>query len=284
MANVSVVIPTYNGRALLSKHLQSVLESMRADDELVLVDDASSDDSVEWLSRHFSLHELEPTSQFQVLSGSWSVAGQSGPVTLVVNDRNERFAVSVNRGVSVAQGDLVFLLNNDVSPQKSVISKLEKRFDDDKVFAVGCLEYEQDQHGQKSGKNRLHFIRGMFIHSRAEEFERGETAWVSGGSGMFDAKKWQVLGGFDPIFAPAYWEDVDLSFRARQMGWRVLFEPEAVVYHKHESTNMEAFGQDRIEEMSWDNALRFVRKHASWWQYCQHLCWRPYWWWKRHAT
>jgi hypothetical protein len=127
----------------------------------------------------------------------------------------------------------------------------------------------------------LWFERGLFHHGRAREFSAGPTAWVSGGSGLFDRQKFLALGGFDERFTPAYWEDVDLSFRARQHGWYVGFEPKATVVHLHETTNKSAFGEARIQDMSWRNAFRFTWKNATWWQTIEHMCWLPYWWFQR---
>src|SRR5690606_24971349 len=127
------------------------------------------------------------------------------------------------------------------------------------------------------GKNVLWFEKGLFQHSKANNFESGETAWASGGSALFSIKKWLVLGGFDDLFYPAYWEDVDLSYRARQNGWKVLFNANAVVYHKHETTNTTVFGNKMIENISWSNSFKFAWKHSNILQKLQFMVWYPYW-------
>jgi GT2 family glycosyltransferase len=177
--------------------------------------------------------------------------------------------------VRSAQHDLIFLINSDVAPRKNTLRHLTPYFIDKSVFAVGPLEVE---HGKKSGKNKLWFERGMFIHSKADNFKSGSTAWVSGGSGLFDKHKWLAIGGFDKLFYPAYWEDIDLSFQARKKGWQVLFEAKAIVDHNHETTNATVFGQRKMEKMSWRNANKFVWKNGDFWQKLAHLLWKPYWW------
>ena len=166
-------------------------------------------------------------------------------------------------------------------PDKKCFEFLKPHFDDEEVFAVGCLEYENSEMGQRSGKNVLFFDRGLFQHNRANNFERGQTAWASGGSALFDKKKWLKLNGFDQAFYPAYWEDIDLSFRARKKGWKILFEPEAVVYHKHESTHQTVFGQQKMDDMSWKNAFVFTWKNGTRVQRLQYILWSSYWWYKR---
>jgi GT2 family glycosyltransferase len=260
MSAVSVIIPNYNGQSLLKKNLPLVVKVMRAGDELIVVDDASTDASVEWLNKEFQTKAKIS-------------------IKIIQNEVNLRFAASVNKGVAAASSPHVFILNSDVIPHTGVIEQLLKHFENPQVFAVGCSE--QEESGQKGGKNQLFFRRGLFAHQRATEFSTGPTAWVSGGSGMFDRKKWLELGGFDVAFSPAYWEDVDLSMRARKRGWIILFDAEALVDHRHETTNSSVFGERKIAAMSWKNGLYFTRKHANWWQKVQYWLWKPYWWWRR---
>jgi GT2 family glycosyltransferase len=69
------------------------------------------------------------------------------------------------------------------------------------------------------------------------------------------------LGGMDHLYRPAYWEDIDLSYRAWKRGWEVLFEPESKVHHEPESTNIDAFGKKRIRKIASKNQLLFVWKN-----------------------
>ena len=270
---VSALIPTYNGKKLLQKHLPAVLACLRPGDEVVIVDDCSSDDTLEYLQTTYGLKETEHAT---IWRGN-SVSTKQVAMVLVKTPKNGRFAAACNLGIQVASHRYVFLLNNDVSPQEDALEYLLPHFSDAQCFAVGCLEYEQDLHGETSGKNKLWFERGRFIHAKADTMSSGETAWVSGGSGLFDREKWILLGGLDKRFFPAYWEDIDLSYRARTRGWKVLFEKKAVVFHKHESTNTSVFGLRAIAKMSFRNGTQFTLKHATLRQYIQHFLWKPYW-------
>lgn len=294
-ASVSVVIPTFNGKHLLQKHLLSVLESARRGDEIVIVDDASTDGTLTWLKRRFKLQfEKELGAQlgmrkpelkidlddagYQIYSGKFSRGSKKILIKVIKNLTNQRFAISSNRGFRQASNNLVFLLNSDVSPAKSCISVLVDTFNDQNIFAVGCLEYEgEDVTAQRSGKNKLWFERGLFQHSRANNFAFGATGWASGGSAMFDRKKWLELGGFDLKYQPAYWEDIDISFRAKESGYKVLFQPEAVVFHQHESTNAKVFSAYEMMLLGWRHSDYFTKKHANIWQKIAFYLWRPYW-------
>ncbi|NCN82827.1 MAG: glycosyltransferase family 2 protein [Candidatus Pacebacteria bacterium] len=259
---ISVLIPSFNGIALLQKHLPSVIEQLVEGDEIVIIDDGSSDGTQDYIKqklRHAQVHVHR------------------------INE-NVRFARAVNNGVAVAKNNFIFLCNNDVQLAEDCLNTVRSYTQDETVFAVGCLEYEEQPGGEKSGKNKLWFSRGLFQHSKANDFSSGETAWASGGSALFSKLKWNKLGGFDEHFAPAYWEDVDLSFRARKRGWKVLFDEKAIVLHKHETTNASVFGKLALDETSWQHGQYFTWKHASIVQKLAFIMWWPYWFVLRMST
>ncbi len=273
---VSVVIPTYNGRHLLEQYLPAVMQAVRPGHEIVIADDASTDGTLQWLQDLADLTLVNDTGAESLWEGSLD----KHSIRVVVQAETTRFAHNSNRGVALALGEYVFLLNNDVEPTADVIDTLLSHCSDT-VFAVGCLEYQSHEDDAPAGKNELWFERGRFLHRKARDFSSGETAWASGGSALFDRDKWLALGGFDTHFAPAYWEDIDLSYRAREAGWDVLFAADAVVYHQHETTNRTAIGVKRMEAVSWRNGTYFTWKHASWPQRLQCILWSPYWWIRR---
>lgn len=272
---VSAVIPTYNGRKLMEMYLPALFENLENGDELVVVEDTGPDDTVPWMKKEFSMKKVDaPIEGVDAYKGKFIKSKKKIDVVLLDSHENQRFGENSNRGVRVAKHDLIFLINNDVVPHKGCLKNLLPYFEDEDVFAVGPLEIE---HGEKKGKNKLWFERGMFIHSAGDDLKSGPTAWVSGGSGLFDKNKWMEIGGFDKLYYPAYWEDIDLSFQARKRGWKVLFEEKAVVDHNHETTNISVFGQRKMDKMSWRNGNKFAWKNGNFWQKLAHLLWKPYW-------
>lgn len=249
---VTIVIPNYNGRRLLAKHLPRVIAAgERA--EVIVVDDASTDGSVNFLRQNFP------------------------QVKLVQHARNQRFVAACNTGVKSARGKVVVLLNSDVSPEKGFLEPLLKHFTDPRVFAVGCREIEKRPGTQiVSGRTEGKFQRGFLVHWRPEDQASPETLWTFGGSMAVDRKKYLALGGMDELFAPAYWEDIDLSWRARERGWEVLFEKEAIVYHHHESTNPQELGKVRMKLYAYRNQILFVWKNIRGRQLVSHFLWLPY--------
>lgn len=255
---VSVVIPSFNGRELLSKNLPFVLAACSAWNkkgwEVIVVDDASNDGTCNFLRKTY------PQIKF------------------VIHLENKRFAVACNSGVKAAKGDIIVLLNNDVVPHEDFLEPLVDLFADNKVFAVGCRE--KDQKGKNSilsGVGVMAFKRGLVIHWRGQDQDALETSWVTGGSGAFDRRKWLEIGGMDPLFRPAYEEDRDLSYRAKKHGWKILFEPKSIVDHHHETTNKIVFGNEMINVISFKNQFLFVWKNITDFSFLlQHFLWLSY--------
>src|SRR5258706_3285648 len=218
--NLSIIIPNYNGSALLKKNVPAVVNAFEGykdgDVQLIIPDDASSDDSVEVIKNLFSQIKIRHIH-----------------ATLVENkDRSQGgFSKNVNRGVAVATGDILILLNSDVVPHKDFLASLLKHFHDKRVFAVGCMDesIEEDKkvlRGRGVGK----WKRGFLQHSAGKiSKEPSSTLWVSGGSGAFRREIWDILGGLNEIYNPFYWEDIDLSYRALKSGYLLIFEPRSVV-------------------------------------------------------
>ena len=281
MKNISIVIPSYKGVHLYEKNLPAVLACMRNGDELIVVDDASGsgDNTIEWFAKKFASKKVSKKLKFvaDYYLGKYKKGSKELKIVLLVNHSNQRFGENSNRGFAIAVNDLVFLINNDVSPHKDCLQYLIPHFDNKKVFAVGCKEFETHIN-EIGGRNKLWFERGMFLHKRHEDMESfGDTAWASGGSAMFRRDLFNKIGGFDRLYYPAYWEDIDLSFQARKLGYLVLYEPKAKVDHNHETTNKSVFGEERMRKMSWNNAKKFTWKNGTLLQKISFILWQPYW-------
>lgn len=253
---VSVIIPNFNGREILAKNLPTVIKNC-PNCEIIVVDDGSKDDSVEFLKKHFKNIEV------------------------VENKKNQRFAKSVNLGAQNAKGDYLLLLNTDVSPRSGFLQKALNHFEknkENKIFAVGLCDISHEN-GKivKRGRGLAKFVKGFLIHSAAP-IRAGETFWVSGGSGLFDRRKFLKLGGFDPVFAPFYWEDIDLSYRAQKSGLSCIFEPQSQVDHYHQEGAIKKSKSDfYIKTVSYKNQFLFVWKNIDdYFLTIQHLFWQPY--------
>jgi len=251
--NVSVVIPNYNGEEILGKNLPKVLEAAK-DAEIIVVDDASVDGS------------LRVLNNFKT------------KIRVVKNEKNLGFSSTVNKGVREAKGEIVILLNTDVAPEKNFLAPLLSHFKDDSVFAVGCLDKSIEKNSTVlRGRGVGYWKRGFLIHSRGE-VDKASTLWVSGGSGAFRKSIWGKLNGFNELYNPFYWEDIDLSYRAVKSGCKIIFESESVVIHEHEEGAVkERFPSSEIKAIAYRNQFIFVWKNATDLDLqLIHLLWLPY--------
>lgn len=251
---VSLIIPNYNGENLLKKNLSSILGAVkfyqqenRVEIEIILVDDASSDNSVEYIKQYFS-------------------SMQSGDIDmqLLVNEKNLGFSSTANLGVKRATGNVVVLLNTDIVPQKDFLAPLLRHFKDEKVFAVGCMDKSiEDKKVMFRGRGVGKWQRGFLVHQRGE-VDKSNSLWVSGGSGAFRKSTWDKLGGFNQLYNPFYWEDIDLSYRALKCGYKVVFESQSVVEHMHaEGAILRKYKPKFIKNISYRNQFIFVWENIT---------------------
>lgn len=265
--NLSVIIPNYNGEELLKKNLPKVFDAASSYEdgeiEIIVIDDFSTDNSIEILEKLKS--ELE--SKYPHIK-----------LKIIKNDKNLGFSSNVNKGIKSANGDILILLNTDVVPRKDFLKPLLSHFSDPKMFAVGCLD-ESIENGKKMlrGRGIGSWKRGFLAHSRGD-VNKTNTLWVSGGSGAFRKSVWDYLGGFDELYNPFYWEDIDLSYRALKSGYKILFEPRSIVVHEHEKGAIkEKFSASQIKAIAYRNQFVFVWKNATDLDLqFLHLLWFPY--------
>ncbi len=248
---VSVIIPNWNGVKLLRKNLPSVLVSTKGVREVIVVDDASDDTSVSMLRKEF------PT------------------VRVVKRQINEGFSSTVNSGVSKAQGDIVVLLNTDIQPEPNFLPSLLSHFENQQVFAVGCMDKSiEDGNVVLRGRGEAAWRKGFYVHWRGE-IDKSDTSWVSCGSGAFRISVWQELGGLDPLYNPFYWEDIDISYRAQKAGYRLIFESKSIVDHLHEEGKiLKQYSGNKIRTIAYRNQFIFIWKNLSGFSYwLEHIFW-----------
>lgn len=202
---IDVVIPSFNGKYLLEKHLPQVIKNSDFLNKIIVIDNGSTDGTIEWLHMHHP------------------------DVIIVKNKTNLGFTKPVNQGVAVSDADYLVLLNNDVHPEKGYLKNILRFFEDKEVFAVSFNENESSW-PQVSWDGKIQFTRG------ADKTRPYYSAWASGGSAIFKRTIWNKVGGLNEIYAPFYWEDIGIGYRAWKMGYKIIWDNESLVYHEHEST------------------------------------------------
>lgn len=226
-----VIIPSYNGLPLLKKHLPEVIGHSPANTRVIVIDDGSTDETEEFLKEKYP------------------------DVICLHHDKNLGFTKSVNLGFQAAKADLVVLLNNDVSPKEGYLRTTTRFFEDDNVFAV-TLNETASSWPQVTFSGKLQYVRGT------EKTKPHYSAWASGGSAVFRSSLWQQLGGFDEVYSPGYWEDIDLGWRAWKAGYSIIWDPQSKVVHQHEST-FNLLNRQQLNMIKQKNELLFNWKNIT---------------------
>jgi GT2 family glycosyltransferase/glycosyltransferase involved in cell wall biosynthesis len=210
---VSIIIPVYNNLRYTSVCLNALLRELGSIPiEVVVVNDASSDGTADYLE---------------------SCSG----IRVITHVNNEGFVQSINDGAEVARGRYLHLLNNDTIVTPGWLAPLLRTFESREcVGAVGSQLRAPDGSVSEAGAvvwrdaNAANFGRSRSAKDPGVAFPR-EVDYCSAASLMVRADLFRQVGGLSQEFAPAYYEDIDLCFRLRAAGFRVLYQPDSVVVH-----------------------------------------------------
>lgn len=265
---ISVVIPNYNGEELLKKNLSKVVGVLSAAGkqtkhrlELIIIDDSSTDKSVAFLTSCID-----------------SLGSNGLSIKLITNEKNLGFSPTINKAVKKAHGEIIYLLNSDVLPEKDFLEPLLTHFTDTNVFAVGSMDKSvEDGDVVLRGRGIGKWQRGFFVHQRGE-VDKTNTLWVNGGSGAYRRATWEKLGGFCELYKPYYYEDIDLSYRAQKAGYKVTFEPKSIVIHEHDIGAIKKTQTERkIKQIAYRNQFLFVWINITDIGFLfEHFVWLPY--------
>lgn len=215
--SISIIILNYNGRKLLEENIPSILSNIDRDitSEIIIVDNHSTDDSVEYLRSSFP------------------------QIKVIALDKNYGFCIGLNEGAKASRHELLFFLNNDIAANPGFLSQLVKHFENANVFGVSPKVIRPTQgminESLITGEFKGGIISPEFSISQKYNIpDRSfEVFSLCGAAMMVDKSKFLELGGLDRILAPFYYEETDLSYRALKRGFDIYYEPKSVVYHKH---------------------------------------------------
>lgn len=218
---VSFIIPLYNGLPLTQTMLASLRETLPAGlaHEIILVDDGSTDGTRDWLT---GLGQTQ---------GSLPHPSVSSHRRVLLNESNRGFAATCNRGASVASGEFLFLLNNDLVLLPGWLEPMLAAFD--RFPKAGLVGNVQLQHATGAVDHA-----GIGFDPKGKPVHLTEPGWfdwrrceaVTGACCAIRRELWARLGGFDEGYMNGG-EDVDLAFRAREAGQTNLVALRSVVRH-----------------------------------------------------
>ena len=219
---ISVVVVNWNREALLRDCLRSLATQTMSPQEVIVVDNASSDGSMAMAQRVFAHN-----AHFDL--------------RLIENKANLGFCEANNQGIAVARGEFIALLNNDAEAEPGWLKALRSGFDDSRIGMVASkvLVHEDPSRIDKVG--HLIYRDGQNRGRGAGEIDRGQydrreaVLWPDGCAAMYRKAMLEEIGGFDQDFF-AYADDAELGLRARIAGWDCLYVPEARVRHHRGQT------------------------------------------------
>ena len=214
----AVVILNWNGRHMMEKFLPSVIANTTGDAEVIIADNGSTDDSIEFLHSHY--------------------------LRIIQLDQNYGFAEGYNRALAQVEADYYVLLNDDVEVTPHWIEPVIAQMQQNPQTAIcqpKLLMYDRRDTFEYAG------AAGGFIDSYGYPFCRGrlfdvveqdhgqyddprEIFWASGAAMFVRADVWHQLGGLDGDFF-AHMEEIDFCWRAKNKGYRVEYCPQSVIYH-----------------------------------------------------
>lgn len=216
---VSVVIPNYNGKKYLETCMNSLMKQSLKPEEIIIVDNASKDGSIEYIEQNFK-----------------------DKVTLICLNENYGFSKAVNEGIRNSKSDFVALLNNDTELDERWLEELYKCIQKDENIFSCCskmLRFRERNIIDDAGDEYTLFGWGNKIGDgkQSEIYDEDREVFSScAGAAIYRKSILQKIGLFDENFF-AYLEDMDISYRARVYGYKNYYASKAKVYHIGSATS-----------------------------------------------
>jgi GT2 family glycosyltransferase len=237
-----VLVLNYNGL----EHLEACLSSLtlaaanaETSCSIVLVDNQSTDDSVGFTRRRFP------------------------GVEVIVSPKND-FLFSLNAVARSRDEEILIVVNNDMRFDRDFVSPLLPHFSNPAVFAVGAAILTWDGSSDTVGPRCARLDRCWFYKWWSDERQEAAlTLDASGGAAAYRRSMFVELDGFDPLYRPGYYEDVDLSYRAWARGWTAIYEPRSRAYHKESATMISRYGEQGKARLLYRNHLLFTVKNIG---------------------
>ena len=216
----AIVILNWNGRHFLERFLPSVTSCCPSDAEVIIADNGSTDDSIAFLKEHYP------------------------SLRLILLDRNYGFAEGYNRAFAQIDAQYYILLNDDVEVAPGWVDTVIAQMEQDPLVAIAqpkLLMFDQKNTFEYAGaaggfidKYGYPFCRGRLFNTLEQDNgqynDAREIFWASGAAMFVKSKVWHEMGGLDGDFF-AHMEEIDFCWRCKNKGYKVVYCPDATVYH-----------------------------------------------------
>jgi len=217
--NIAVIILNWNGKALLEQFLPSVIQYSEGAD-IYIADNASTDDSISYVSKRFP------------------------KVNIIQNAMNSGYAKGYNDALKHVNADIFCLLNSDVEVTKNWLAPIAAVFKNDSKTAIiqpKLLDYKRRDYFEYAGaaggfidKYGYPYCRGRIFNSIEKDHgqynDTSDVFWASGACLFIRNDVFKALNGFDESFF-AHMEEIDLCWRAKNLGYTIKYVGNSTVYH-----------------------------------------------------
>jgi GT2 family glycosyltransferase/ADP-heptose:LPS heptosyltransferase len=244
--DVSVIVPIYKSQIVINDLIDNwPLDNGDLRVELIFVDDCCPNNSKDAVLKAWSKRQKE-------LNGR-------GVGKIIYNIENKGYGTACNTGAELAKGEYVIFLNADTQVTPGWVKPMIDLFEDKKVGIVGNLQIKQGGMWDgtiDSAGSEWTWASGSFVHIGRHSYKRqnlpmpwkpdkapddvmkvGEREMVTGCCIAMKREMFNYVGGFNPNYRVGYWEDAEICLAVRELGYKVMFQPKSVIYHKLSHTN-----------------------------------------------
>lgn len=225
---VSIIIPNYNGAKYIKECIDSVYNQTYKDYELIVVDNASMDDSNKIIEENYP------------------------QIKLIKNNTNTGFSVAVNQGIKTAKGEYVLLLNNDTLAEPTWLEALVRTIEKDtRIFSVCSKMIRYREKDKIDDAGDYYTILGWSYKrgdgKSASLYSKTEEVFSScAGAAIYRKAIFDEIGYFDENFF-AYLEDMDISYRAKLNGYKNIYCGDAEIYHIGSATSGSRYNEFKVK-------------------------------------
>jgi len=247
----SLIVVNFNEREVLLDCVESLRAAVSDQDEIIVVDNGSSD-------------------------GSADAVAEAFPQVRLVRLPQNRYIFGLNDGLAVARGRYVAFCNNDMLVEAAFVEAALPLFDEPDVFAV-CARVI-DRRGREQGTRTAGVWKHglLFYEPLAHSDIPTACFFAVGGQAFFRRDLLVALGSIDELLWPMYHEDIELSYRAWKAGYRVAYAPESVCHHLGGHTSGKVFTKAQLRSFVRQNEILTVWKDVTDpWMLFEHLIFLP---------
>ena len=242
----TILILTYKGESHLELLLPTVKEVIRNSPEyeidVLIIDNGKHEPTKEFATHNF------PEFQFEF-------------------SKKNDYLFSLNPYMKNVKGEYTLLLNDDIRLDKNILNNaLPALIKDTSLFASHCNVYEWDESESAEGTRKLFYNRGWLYsqwHKKDVNDTIRYTLYAGGGTSIFRTATFNELGGFDTLFRPAYCEDLDLGHRAWHAGYKIIRQPDSILYHREGATISDQFDNSELSIKVYKNQILWMLKNGN---------------------